>query len=180
MAQVEMKFQTSEVIEFAGGEAGLIQVDAAQLASPAVQAYIFQYGLKQMLNDVHAGETAKKTPDEKTRRENKQALVAKKLASLYAGEVAQARIGAGDPVGRKMRELAEADLKVKMRTLGRKVSEIDKAVWAEVISKQVASKEAAYRAAAEKILSVKVETVADDGLDILALLEAEAEAEATE
>jgi hypothetical protein len=176
MAKTVVKFELEVNQEFSGGEAGLIQVDLAQL-NEAVSAYVFQYGLKQMLNDVHAGETAKKTPDEATRKANKAALVAKKLASLYAGEVAQARVGqSGDPVMRKMRELAEVDLKAKLKAIGKKVADYDKSVWAKVLDKQVAAKEQAYRKAAEKILSVKVEKAEDD-FDIMSVLgEAEAEA----
>lgn len=145
-------------ITVALGEAGSIVVDSDKF-NEAVNAYIFGYGLKQMLNDVHAGETAKKTPDDETRKANKLALVEKKLASLYAGEVAQARGSNGDPVARQMRELAENELKVKMRALGRKVSDLAKGVWASVIDKHVAANEARFRAAAEAILAVKVDTV---------------------
>ena len=169
MAQVY--FQITDSVAFAGGEAGQITVDVTKL-NATVQAYVFGYGLKQMLNDVHAGETAKKTPDDATRVANKQALVAKKLASLYAGEVAQARVGqSGDPIAREMRAMAEVDLKAKLKTIGKKVGDFEKSVWAAAVGKQVAAGEAAYRKAAEKKLAIKPAAVEVD--DIMALFAAE-------
>lgn len=161
------------------GEAGTIEVNVAKLKEMAnVSEYIFMYGLKQMLNDVHAGETAKKTPDDATRKANKLALVEKKLASLMAGEVAQERVGSGlTPVEREMRSMAEADLKRKLAGIGKKVSDYAKDVWADVVGKQVAKNEAAYRKAAEAKLAIKPEAVEVD--DILDLLEATDEADET-
>lgn len=161
------------------GEAGVIDVDVEALkANAAVSAYIFTYGLKQMLNDVHAGETAKKTPVDATRKANKRALVEKKLASLMAGEVAQERVGTtGSPVEREMFRMAEADLKTKLPAIGKKVGDFAKDVWAAVVAKQMAKGEAAYRAAAEAKLAIK----ADAGdFDIMSLLDDEpAEEEGT-
>jgi len=158
-------------IEVLIGEAGSIEVNKAELEKhPAVMDYIWNYGLRQMLNDVHAGETAKKTPDSETRKANKRALVEKKLASLLAGEVAQARLG-GDPVEKEMRAMAEADLKAKLRSLGKKVGDYDKKVWAEVVGKQVAKNAEAYRKAAEAKLAIKPEGLKSaDADDILAML----------
>lgn len=148
------------------GEAGSIDVDESKFTE-AVRAYVFNYGLKQMLNDVHAGETKAKTADDATRKANKLALVEKKLASLYNGEVAQARVGAtGSPIEREMRAMAEADLRVKVKAAGKKVSDFDKGVWAEVVGKQVKAHEAKYRAAAEAKLAIKPE-VADFDLNSL-------------
>jgi hypothetical protein len=162
------------------GEAGETSVDTAKF-NDAVQAYIFQYGLKQMLNDVHAGETKGKTPDDKTRAANKLALVNKKLTSLYNGEVAQARVGStGSPVEREMRAMAEADLKAKIKSIGKKVADFDKEVWAQVIVKQVAANEAAYRAAAEAKLAIKPETEATSADDLMAMLTAKPEEKSAE
>lgn len=165
------------------GEAGTIEVNVDALKAMAqVSDYIWHYGLKQMLNDVHAGETAKKTPDEKTRVANKRALVEKKLASLMAGEVAQERVGGGlSPVEREMRNMAEADLKRKLAGIGKKVSDYEKSVWQSVIGKQVEKFADKYRAAAEAKLAIKPEV--DDTDDILALLDEsddEADVEETE
>ena len=166
----KLSFDIAQVVAFAGGEAGEISVDVSKL-NATVQAYVFQYGLKQMLNDVHASVTKKVEPDDAKRVAGKQALVQKKLDSLYAGEVAQARVGqTGNPVERKMRELAEVDLKAKLRTIGKKPADYDKQVWAQVVAKQVAVKADAYRTAAEAILAVKVEQVEDD-FDIMSLIE---------
>lgn len=129
------------------GKAGSIVVDLNKLqAHPAVVEYVFNYGLKQMLNDVHASE---KDPAAKV------GLSQKKLDSLYAGQVAQSREAGGDPVAREMRAMAEADLKAKIKVLGKKVGDIDKKVMAELVAKQVAANEEAYRKAAEAKLAIK-------------------------
>lgn len=155
--------QTVNKLTISLGKAGSIEVDVAKLqANEAVREYIFAYGLKQMLNDVHASE---KDADKKL------ALSQKKLDSLMRGEVAQARVGqSGDPVMREMKAMAEADVKSKLKQLGKKIGEIDKEVLASVYAKQLASQEAAYRKAAEAKLAIKpeVKTSADD---IMALFE---------
>lgn len=151
------------------GEAGSIEVDESKF-NEAVRAYIFNYGLKQMLNDVHAGETAKKTPDDETRKANKIALVEKKLASLYAGEVAQSRAGGGDPVMREMRAMAEVELKAKLKAIGKKVGDFDAKVWKEVIAKHVMANETRLRPAAEAKLAIKPDTADIDMGDALEFL----------
>lgn len=160
------------------GEAGTIDVDQSKF-NEAVRAYIFQYGLKQMLNDVHAGETKAKTADDATRKANKLALVEKKLASLYNGEVAQARVGAtGSPVEREMRAMAEADIKARLKSLGKKVSDFTKEAFANAVAAHLKAHEAKYRAAAEAKLAIKPD-VAAEADDIMALL-APASAEESE
>lgn len=168
MAQVELN--TSALV-IALGEAGSLTIDVARLAAhPQVVDYVFQYGLRQMLNDVHAGVTKKVEPDDLKRVEQKLALAQKKLASLMAGEVAQARIGGGDPVAREMSRMAESDLKDQLRRIGKKLGDIDKKVWAEVVAKQVAKGEETYRKAAEAKLAIKAEVAPTDELDIMAML----------
>jgi len=152
------------------GEAGSIEVEDATFTQ-AVKDYVYHYGLKQMLNDVHASVTKKVESDDVKRAEAKRAMVEKKLASLMAGEVAQARVGGGDPVAKEMRKMAEADLKAKLVKLGKKVSDFNKDVWAEVVGKQVTAGEANYRKAAEAKLAIKAEPVKDsvDLSDLLGL-----------
>lgn len=156
-------------ITVALGEAGSIDVVANNF-NQAVTEYIFAYGLKQMLNDVHASVTKKVEADDAKRAASKRALVEKKLDSLYAGNVAQARTSAsGSPVERKMKELADIDLKAMVKTkLGKKVGDFDKAVWAKMVEKLVDGKAEQYRTAAEKILAVKVEEVEFDLDDLMA------------
>lgn len=154
------------------GSAGEVTVDEAKF-TPEVNAYIFNYGLKQMLNDVHASITAKVEADETKRNGQKMALVEKKLASLYAGEVAQARVGStGNAVEREMRAMAEAELKGKLKAINKKVGDFDKKVWADIVSKQVVKAEAVYRVAAEAKLAIKPETV-ETADDIMAMLTGE-------
>lgn len=141
------------------GKAGTIEVDTSRF-NEQVQEYIFNYGLKQMLNDVHAGEKDLAL---------KPALSAKKLQSLYDGNVAQIRSN-GDAVARVMRELAEADVKRRLPA-SIKWSKLDRKVQQQVIDKQVAANEASYRAAAEARLAIQPES-AETPDDIMALLTA--------
>lgn len=139
----------TKTLEVSLGKAGSIVVDVAKLEkSPAVMEYIFNYGLKQMLNDVHASEKDAAA---------KLGLSQKKLDSLYRGEVAQARVSGGDPVKREMRAMAEEDVKNAARAAGMKLSAIDKKKLAEIIEAQMAKNEAKYRKAAEAKLAIKVE-----------------------
>lgn len=149
----------TKTIEISLGKAGSITVDVAKLeASPAVMEYIFNYGLKQMLNDVHASE---KDPAAKL------GLSQKKLDSLYRGEVAQARASSGDPVKKEMRAMAEADVKNMARAAGIKLANIPKEKLAAAIDAQLAKNEAKYRKAAEAKLAIKVEAAPVMDLDEL-------------
>lgn len=142
------------------GKAGSIDVDTSRFTDQ-VRDYIFNYGLKQMLNDVHAGEKDVAL---------KPALSAKKLQSLYAGNVAQTRVSSGDAVAKEMRQMAENDVKLRLPA-SIKWSKLDRKVQQQVIDKQVAANEAAYRAAAEAKLAIKPESV-ETAEDIMALLTA--------
>lgn len=153
------------------GTAGQIEVDESKF-NDQVKAYIFNYGLKQILNDVHASVTAKVEADESKRNAQKLAMSHKKLDSLYAGEVAVPRAAGGSAVDREMTKMAEATLKAKLAALGKKVKDFDKAVWAQVVAKQVKANEAEYRAAAEAKLAIKPE---EADFDIMALLDSGAE-----
>lgn len=152
----------NNVVEISLGKGGSIQVDVEKLNQhPAVVDYIFHYGLKQMLNDVHASEKD---------AEAKKGLSQKKLDSLYRGEVAQQRAHGGDPVMKEMRAMAEKDIKDKLRALGKKIADIDKKVLSELVGKQVAAGEAAYRKAAEAKLAIKpAKAEVDIDLDELGL-----------
>lgn len=113
-----------------------------------VRTYIFNYGLKQMLNDVHASITAKVEPDETKRNEQKMAAAEKKLASLYAGNVAQPRGSRKDAVAQFMFKLAETFILGQLPKIGKKRSDFDTATWNSIVGKQVTAKEADYRARA--------------------------------
>lgn len=136
------------------GKGGSIVVDVERLEThPAVVEYIFNYGLKQMLNDVHAGEKDAGA---------KLGLSQKKLDSLYEGKVAQSRESGGDPVAKEMRAMAENDLKAKIKALGKKISDIKAETMKELVAKQVAANESAYRKAAEAKLAIKPASVESD------------------
>lgn len=150
----------TKIIEISLGKAGSIKVDVEKLEkSEAVIQYIFNYGLKQMLNDVHASEKDAAA---------KMGLVEKKLNSLYAGQVAQQRVGGGDPVAREMAAMAQADVKAALAKLGKKLKDFDKESLAKAYAAQMAKNEAKYRKAAEAKLAIKADTGEVD--DIMALL----------
>lgn len=150
----------TKIVEISLGKAGSVTVDVAKLeANPQVVEYIFNYGLKQMLNDVHASE---KDPDAK------KALSLKKLDSLYAGQVAQTRVGGGgDPVLREMRQMAESDVKAKLKALGKKISDYSKETLAVAYAKQLEAGKAGYEKAAKAKLAIKADAPQDIDLDEL-------------
>lgn len=149
----------SEAVTISLGKAGEIQVEVAKLLeSEAVVQYIFNYGLKQMLNDVHASE---KDPAAKI------GLSQKKLDSLYRGEVAQQRVGGGgDPVKREMLAMAKTDVNAKIKALGKKLGDYDKETLNSVYEKQMAANESQYRKAAEAKLAIKPEKAELDLADL--------------
>ena len=124
------------------GKGGEIVVDVAKLAtSDAMVNYIFNYGLKQMLNDVHASEKDAKA---------KLGLSQKKLDSLYRGEVAQARAtSSGDKLAREMRLVATEIVKDKLRVIGKSWGKLAKDVQKSVVDKYLETYGADVRVAAQ-------------------------------
>lgn len=151
------------------GEAGEFSVDvAALIKSEAVANYIFQYGLKQMLNDVHASVTKKVEADDAKRVAQKRGLIQNKYDSLLAGNVARERIASSDPVGKLMREMAEADVKKAILGAGKKVSDFTKDSFKAATKAMLDKRGDSYRKAAEAKLAIKVEGKSD--INILDLL----------
>lgn len=145
------------------GKAGEIEVDVAKLAaSEAVVNYVFNYGLKQMLNDVHASE---KDLDAKV------GLSQKKLDSLYRGEVAQARIGGGgDPVAKEMRRMVEQEIKDTIKRAGKKLSDFSKEALQTAMAKLLEKNKDEYRKLAEEKLAIQPKkTLSSD--DIMGLFD---------
>ena len=124
------------------GKGGEIEVDVAKIAEhPAVVNYIFNYGLKQMLNDVHASEKDANA---------KLGLSQKKLDSLYKGEVAQARAtSSGDKLAREMRLVATEIVRDKLRAIGKPWGKLSKDVQKSVVDKYLATYDADVRKAAQ-------------------------------
>ena len=119
---------TTDELSIGLGKAGEIVVDMDKLAKhPAVLNYIFNYGLKQMLNDVHASEkdvTAK------------LGLSQKKLDSLYRGEVAQARATtSGDRIEREMQRVAVEVLKSKLPATGTSWGKLSKEKQTKLVAR---------------------------------------------
>jgi len=150
----------TKVIKISLGKGGEIEVDLDKLQGEAVKDYIFMYGLKQMLNDVHASEKDAAA---------KKGLSQKKLDSLYRGEVAQARGFTGDPVAREMKAMAQADLTAKIKAAGKKLKDFSEENLKAALAKLLEKNEASYRKAAEAKLAIKVEKI--DSADIMDLLE---------
>ncbi len=123
MAKTNETTTAREPLIIALGSAGKVGVPVERF-SEQVRDYIFEYGLKQMLNDAHASVTAKTHPKDSERAAAKVAMAQKKLDSLLAGQVAQARAGAErDPVGAEVRRMAEAEVKQAIKLNGKKVGD---------------------------------------------------------
>lgn len=119
----------------------------------AVNAYIFTYGLKQVLND--AG-SAGKSPDEKL------AMAEKKLAALYEGTVRAAREGGGDPIKAEMARLAVANVNGRIKAAGRKIKEFTDEQLQVAYDRYIAANEASLRElAVERLAQVKSAPVVD-------------------
>lgn len=142
------------------GGNSVIDIDMAQLDSADVQAYIFRHGLKQMLGDAYS--------TTKGSHELKFAAAQKKLASLYAGKVAQER-GASDPIGKLVREMALDDVKAKVKAAGKKFADLKKETVANAVKAMIEKHGETYRKQAEKIVALKPVKVVDD-IDIEDLL----------
>ncbi len=85
-----------------------------------VNAFVFAYGLKQLLND--AGSSGKDADE-------KLAMAQKKLDALYAGTLRTARGGSAkaaiDPVQAEAERLARADIAKMLKAGGRKLGDVD-------------------------------------------------------
>ena len=152
-----------------GKEIASRDIDVAELvAHDAVTQYIFNYGLKQMLNDVHAGVTKTVEPDDAKRAAAKNALVDKKLASLLAGQVASERTGGGDPVQREMLAMAKAEVKAGIAKIGKKLKDFSDESLGKAYAAQLTKHETIYREKAIAKLAIKPETGGNTD-DIMAL-----------
>lgn len=148
-----------------------MEIDMARLeAHPQVMDYLVRLGLKNCLQDSHAGMTEKTEPDADKRLEKKQALASKKLEALYAGQVARIRTQSGDPVEREMAKLVEAAALAKLPK-GKAKKDIQPEAWANFIAAIRAKDEAGFRAKAEAMVAAKATAVeAEVDEDIMALL----------
>jgi hypothetical protein len=126
-----------------------------------VQSYIFKYGLRQMLSDVHSAE--KKTDAGYVERS--RALVNKKLASLYAGEFRAAgertRL---DPVEAEARRLCLADIQARLRKEGHKLNSRSTDWYAAKVEQFYER----FLDKAEKIVAIRDEAEDDVDIDIAA------------
>jgi len=152
----------ANLIKISLGKGGEIEVDLDRLLNnKTVANYVFLYGIKQMLNDVHASE---KNADVK------KGLSQKKLDSLYAGEVAQQRVGGGDPVAREVRAMAIEDIKKQLAGLGKKFKDFSKDKMEVAIAAKIEKNKDAYEKAAKAKLAIKPKDVEVDD-DLLSMLD---------
>lgn len=130
----------------------VVEVDVDAF-TPAVREYIWNYGLKQVLND--AG-SAGKSPDEKL------GMAQKKLDALLRGEVGRAR-EAVDEVEAEARKIARKMIGDALRRKGKKVADFDEEMLKEKV-KELAARDDVRTAAMER-LAIKADVAGDDVLD---------------
>lgn len=113
-----------------------------------VRDYVIRYGMTQILNDCHS-QLTKDKPDFSP--ENVMALVEKKLAAMYAGDL---RVKRGesdrDPIGEMMIDIATNRIKAAARAKGVKLDKDDLKARVANYVRQHADK---LRAEAESIVN---------------------------
>lgn len=151
------------------GSFGELGVDTAAF-NEQVREYIFNYGLKQMLNDAHASVTAKTNP--KDLAEAKIALARKKLDSLLAGNVAQSRGGGSDPVQKELVAMATKHVKDVLKRAGKKWADYGTEVQETLLAKALEKNMDTWRPLAERIVSDRKlgASAAMEDVDILDLI----------
>lgn len=146
------------------GKGITVEVDRDKLGLPenpsvgngAVADHIIYIGLRNMLMDAHAGITTDE-PDYQTKA---RAVVEKKLAAMYAGEVRVAGTREGDPVRAEAKRLALSMVKAQVKVAGRKFVDLDPAKVAEAVNKLITPKllaKAETRVAEAKALAGEVD-----------------------
>ena len=90
-----------------------LDIDFSKMPANSIEHFL-KIGARNVFMDSYAPETEKKTPDEETRLANSRAIVEKKLAAMYAGDVRVSTFGPrGDAVARECKAIAAAYLRVK-------------------------------------------------------------------
>lgn len=95
-----------------------LSVDGNEYRPGTVAGHVIYIGLRNILMDAHAGIST----DEPDYQAKARAVVEKKLAALYAGEVRVAGTREGDPVRAEAMRLATDAVKAMLRKAGKKVS----------------------------------------------------------
>lgn len=127
-------------------------------ALPAL-AYVVKYGLTQSLNDAHAAE---KFDGSETAADNIQAIVEKKLAAIYSGEIAMRGVGAPrDPVGSLVHRFAADEIRTALRKAGKKPAAMAKDVFEAGVQKHIAANRDRLVAAANEWIAAKESAVVD-------------------
>jgi hypothetical protein len=110
------------------GKGLTLDIDLEKLGLPhadmlgEVAEHVVYLGLKNMLQDAHAG--IKK--DEDADGEKSLAVAQKKLDAMYAGDIRVAGTREGDPVRAEAKRLAVKAIEAKIRKDGEKVADYDR------------------------------------------------------
>lgn len=142
------------------GNAGSIEVDIAKF-NDEVNAHIFNYGLKQILNDTRSAE---KDADKA------MALVEKKLAALYDGKVRAAGERETDPVKAEAKKIATGQVMAALKKKGLKKEQLAEGKFAELVKAQ-AAKPAVLETAKTNVEAAKALDIEDDLLDGIELVD---------
>lgn len=121
----KITLEVAKVTHVAIGKFGTWELDMTALPDTAI-AYLFDYGVKQALNDARS---AAKTKDEAL------ALVAKKVDALMAGNTRIASARTGDPVMRRAKEIAKAMIEAALRKANKKADNMGDLVGALLAKK---------------------------------------------
>lgn len=102
-------------------------------AGHPVSSHVIYIGLRNMLMDAHAGISI----DEPDYQAKARAIVDKKLAAMYSGEVRVAGTREGDPVRAEAMRLALAQVDAILRKAGRKPSKVEAKAKREAAQKLI-------------------------------------------
>jgi hypothetical protein len=111
----------------------LVGADGEEYRHDTVPGHVIYIGLRNILMDAHAG-IATDEPDYQAKA---RAVVEKKLAAMYAGEVRVAGTREGDPVRAEAMRLALAQVDAMLRKAGRKPSKVEAKAKREAAQKLI-------------------------------------------
>lgn len=122
-----------------------------------VPGHIVYIGLRNILMDAHAGIAT----DELDYQAKARAVVEKKLAALYSGEVRVAGTREGDPVRAEAMRLAAEAVKAMLRKAGKKVSSYDAKALREAATNYLTKRPELMETAKARVEQARA-TITDD------------------
>lgn len=153
------------------GKGITIDVDVGKLGfgigdiSTPVSGHVIYIGLRNILMDAHAG-IATDEPDYQAKA---RAVVEKKLAAMYAGEVRVAGTREGDPVRAEAMRLATDAVKAMIRKAGKKMSSYDAKALRQAAADYLAKRPELLETAKARVEQAKAATADDADLADLGL-----------